>query len=131
MKYLTVEQVLFLHARLVEETGGSHGIRDLGLLESAVARPQATFEGEDLYSDIFAKAAALMHSLVGNHPFVDGNKRTGLAAVVLLLRVNGWSIEVSNPELEGFTWQVARGKLDLIGAAAWLRERSIHWERQP
>jgi len=131
MKYLTVEQVLFLHARLVEETGGSHGLRDLGLLESAVARPQATFEGEDLYADIFAKAAALMHSLVGNHPFVDGNKRTGLAAVVLLLRVNGWSIEVSNPELEAFAWRVARGNLDVVGAAAWLRERSIHSERQP
>lgn len=78
MKYLTVEQVLFIHARLVSEISGTHGVRDLGLLESAVARPQATFEGNDLYSDIFSKAAALMESLIGNHPFVDGNKRTGM-----------------------------------------------------
>ena len=61
MKYLTAEQILFIHARVVAETGGSHGVHDLGLLESAVARPQATFEGKDLYPDLFHKAAALLH----------------------------------------------------------------------
>ena len=86
---MTVEQVLFLHSRLVEETGGAHGVRDLGLLESAVARPGATFGGEDLYAEVFRKAAALMASLILNHPFVDGNKRTGIAAAALFLARNG------------------------------------------
>ena len=80
MTYLTVEQVLFIHMRLIAETGGSPGLRDLGLLASAVARPQATFGGEDLYPDLLSKAAALMDSLVRNHPFVDGNKRVGITA---------------------------------------------------
>ena len=126
MRYLTVEQVLFLHARLVEETGGSHGIRDISLLQSAVARPQATFEGEELYPEVFAKAAALMHSLVGNHGFVDGNKRTGIAAAVLFLKINGWSVRASNSELEALALQAGRGELDVVDAAAWLREHSTH-----
>jgi len=88
MNYLTAEQVLFIHARIIEETGGAHGVRDLGLLESAAARPQATFDGEDLYPDLFTKAAALMHALIQNHPFVDGNKRTGTVAAGLFLEIN-------------------------------------------
>jgi len=89
MNYLTSERVLFLHARLIEETGGSHGARDVALLESAVASPQATFGGEDLYPDLVSKAAALMESLIRNHPFVVGNKRTGVTAAALFLRQNG------------------------------------------
>jgi len=122
MRYLTVEQVLFIHARLIRETGGSHGIRDLGLLRSAVARSEASFEGKDLYPGVFSKAAALMHSLIKNHPFIDGNKRTGAAAAVLLLRANGWSVKASNAQLEGFALRVARGELDAAQAAEWLRE---------
>jgi death-on-curing protein len=125
MNYLTVEQVAFLHARLIEETGGSHGIRDIGLLQSAVARPQATFDGEDLYPDVFSKAAALIHSLINNHPFVDGNKRTGGAAAVLFLRANGLSFEASNAEFEEFALRVARGQLGVPQAARWLREHSV------
>ena len=75
MKYLTPEQVLFIHYRLMEETGGAHGIRDLTLLESALARPMAAFGNSDLYKDPFIKAASLMQSIIKNHPFVDGNKR--------------------------------------------------------
>ena len=78
-RYLTVPQILFLHSRLIEETGGSQGLRDLGLLESAVARPQTSFSGEDLYPGLFTKAAALMDSLINNRPFLDGNKRTGIS----------------------------------------------------
>ena len=83
MIYLTPEQVLFIHSRLVAETGGSHGVRDLGLLESAVARPRATFDGKELYPDLFTKTAVLMDSLINNHPFLDGNKRTGITAAGL------------------------------------------------
>jgi len=124
MNYLTVEQVLFLHARLIAETGGSHGVRDVGLLESAVARPQATFEGKDLYPDIFSKAAALMQSIIRNHPFIDGNKRTGIAAAALFLRRNGWLLKAGNIELEGFTLQVADSKADIPQIALWLKRHS-------
>jgi death-on-curing protein len=122
MKYLTVEQVLFLHARIIEETGGSHGVGDIGLLQSAVARPQAVFEDQDLYPDVFSKAAAFMDSLVRNHPFVDGNKRTGITAAAVFLRRNGWLLSVSNRKLEAFTMQVLRAELSLSQIAQWLRE---------
>ncbi|HUM70888.1 MAG TPA: type II toxin-antitoxin system death-on-curing family toxin, partial [Chloroflexota bacterium] len=88
-EYLTAQQVLFIHARLIATTGGEHGVRDIGLLESAVARPQATFDGVELYPDLFHKAAALMESLAQNHPFVDGNKRTAITATAMFLRRNG------------------------------------------
>jgi death-on-curing protein len=125
MKLLTPEQVLFIHARLVAETGGMHGVRDIGLFESAVARPQATFDGAELYPDLFMKAAALLDSLINNHPFTDGNKRTGIAAAALLLRLNGYCLTASNPELERFTLQVAIHHLPLSQIAAWLEQFSV------
>jgi len=122
VKYLTVEQVLFLHSRVVEETGGSHGVRDIGLLESAPSRPQAIIEGEELYPDIFSKAAALMDSLIRNHCFIDGDKRTGVTAAAVFLRRNGWFVKASNRELESFTLQVTRSHLSIPSVAQWLRE---------
>jgi death-on-curing protein len=131
MRYLTVEQVLFLHARLIEETGGSHGVRDIGLLESAVARPQATYGTEDLYPDVFSKAAALMHSVIRNHPFIDGNKRTGIAAAVLFLRGVGFVLGASNRELETFTLRVTHGEFDVPEAARWFREHTVRRDNWP
>lgn len=124
LRYLTVEQVLFIHMRLIAETGGSPGLRDLALLESAVARPQATFGGEDLYPDLFVKAAALLDSLVRNHPFVDGNKRVGVTAAGLFLRFNHQQLTASNAELEQFALQAARSELDVEEITAWLRSHS-------
>jgi death-on-curing protein len=124
MNYLTAEQVVFIHAFVVDETGGSHGVRDLGLLESAVARPQATFGGEDLHPDLFLKAAALLHALIQNHPFVDGNKRTGALAVILFLELNGYSLIAKNKELESFALRVALSKIGLSEIADWLRKKS-------
>jgi death-on-curing protein len=124
MRYLTPEQVLFLHARLIAETGGSQGVRELGLLQSAVACPQASFGGVDLYPNLFSKAAALFDSLVRNHPFVDGNKRTGIAAATIFLRLNGRRLTASNAEVEAFTLAVARGETSLEAIADWLRQNS-------
>jgi death-on-curing protein len=116
--------VLFLHARLIEETGGSHGVRDVALLESAVARPQATFEGVDLSPELFYKAAALMDSLIHNHPFIDGNKRTGISAVALFLRQNGRYLTATNSELEAFTLYVTESRPDVSEIADWLKTHS-------
>jgi len=124
IRYLTAEQVLFIHARLIDETGGLHGVRDLGMVQSTIARPQATFDGADLYPDIFSKAAALMDSLVNNHPFVDGNKRTGIAATGLFLRFSGIHLTATNPELAAFTLAVAQSKMSLESITAWLQSHS-------
>lgn len=123
--YLTAAQVLFIHDRLIAETGGSAGVRDLGLLAAAVARPQATFDGADLYPDLFTKAAAFMASLVNNHPFVDGNKRVGITAVGLFLRRNGYRLTATNAALEAFTMQVAQGKLTVDEMVDWFRTHSV------
>lgn len=119
-QFLTPEQVLFIHARVMAFSGGRHGVRDLGLLAAAVARPQATFDQQELYPDTFSKAAALLESLILNHPFVDGNKRTGIAAAALFLRRNGWRLETSNEALASFTLRVADGHVPLVEIAAWL-----------
>ena len=124
MNYLTPEQVLFIHSRLVGETGGSHGVRDLGLLESAVARPKATFDGKELYPDLFTKAAALMNSLINNHPFVDGNKRTGVTAAGLLLRINDHKLTASPEALEACTLRVATDGMEIADLAAWMHANS-------
>jgi death on curing protein len=117
--YLTAAQVLFVHARLLAETGGAPGVRDLGLLESAIARPQGTFDGQDLYPDLNGKAAALMISLVNNHPFVDGNKRVGITAAALFLVRNGLQLRASNEEIEQVTLEVAQGRLTVDQLASW------------
>lgn len=125
MRYLTPQQVLFIHARLIATTGGEHGVRDVGLLAAAVARPQATFAGQELYPTLFDKAAALLQSLVQNHPFVDGNKRTGLTAAALFLRQNGWQLQTSNQAVESFTLQVAQGQRSLTEIVTWFQQNTI------
>ena len=124
MKYIIPEQVLFIHVRLIAETGGLHGIRELALMESAVARPQVSFDGRDLYGNLFAKAAALLESLVNNHPFLDGNKRTGISAMALFLRMNGYRIKATNEEIVNFTLAVAKKQLDFEEMTAWLAKNS-------
>jgi death-on-curing protein len=122
--YVSLEQVLELHALLMRRFGGSSGLRDRGALEAAVARPQMTFGGEDLYPDVEAKAAAFFHSLVMNHPFVDGNKRTGAAVAELFLGLNGVDLTAEDEELIDITLAVARGEVSAEALAIWLRQRS-------
>jgi death-on-curing protein len=124
MKYLTPEEVLFIHARLIAETGGLHGLRELALLESAVARPQASFEGRDLYADLFAKATVLLESLVNNHPFLDGNKRTGITTVALFLRINGYRFKATNEDMVAFVLKVAQKQLNFEEVTVWLKKHS-------
>ena len=124
MKYLIAEQVLFMHARLIAETGGEHGVLNLGLLQSAVARPQASFDGQALYPGLFSKAAALLESLIGNHAFVDGNKRIAITSASLFLRLNGYRLTASNQELVNFTLQCAQGLISFEQMQTWLKSHS-------
>jgi death-on-curing protein len=122
--YLTPEQVLFLHSRLISTIGGGHGVRDIGMLLSALGRTQATFDGKELYPDIMLKAAALIDSLVRNHPFVDGNKRTAITASALFLRLNGYLLQVENREMVRFAFACAQSQLSLVEIAEWFRKYS-------
>jgi death-on-curing protein len=124
MEYLTPQQILFIHYRLIETTGGSHGVRDLGALQAATARPRATFEGDDLYPDLFAKAAALLESIIKNHPFIDGNKRTAITAAGIFLQRNGCRLEVGQDELYRFTMAMATGRAKAKDAEEWLRRHA-------
>jgi death on curing protein len=118
-QFLTPEQVLFLHSRLMTETGGAHGVRELGMLLSALGRPQSTFEGHDLSPSLFMKTAALMDSLVRNYPFVDGNKRTAITSAAIFLRMNGCRLEVANGEMVRFTLACAQSQLSVDEIADW------------
>jgi death-on-curing protein len=123
MKYLTVDQILRIHARQIEAFGGDPGVRDLGMVDSAVAQPRAGFGGRSLYPTLEEKAAALAFSLVMNHPFVDGNKRTGAAALLMFLGRNGYTIDAPEEEFESVILRVAAGKLSREGLLAWVRVR--------
>jgi len=120
--FLTLEQILTIHTDQIERYGGSHGLRDLGLLESAVFRPASSFGGEDLYPTIFDKAAALTHSLLLNHPFVDGNKRTAIASMILFLEINRQKFFFSEKEIIEFALWVENKKPTLEQIAGWLEK---------
>ncbi len=120
---LSAGQLVALHGELMKAFGGRRGLRDRGALEAAAARPGMTFDGEDLYPDLAAKAAALMHSLVVNHGFVDGNKRVGAAAAELVVEVNGYRLRAEDSDLEKITFSVARGELSAEALAIWFRQR--------
>jgi death-on-curing protein len=124
-EYLSVRQVRALHEALLQATGGAPGIRGRDLLESAVARPRASFAGEDLYPSLPAKAAALMHSLVRNHPFVDGNKRTGIAAAELFLLANQCRLDADNQSLEDLTSAVAAGTIEQEHLRIWFEQHIL------
>ncbi len=124
MRFLTLSEVVSLHQRLIAQSGGSAGIRDVGLLESALAQPRATFGGADLHPTVLEKAAALAFALVANHAFVDGNKRIGHAAMEVFLILNGYQVDAAVDEQEKLILRVASGEADRQELAAWLNTRA-------
>ena len=120
MRYLTIAEALEIYQRVMQQTGGLVGVRDLGSLESAIAQPYMTFGGNELYPSLAEKAAALGFSLIQNHPFIDGNKRTGHAAMAMLLAINGYKINASIDEQTEVILSVASGKLSRDGFTKWL-----------
>ncbi len=124
VRYISFKEVAAIHEDMIDQYGGSHGIRDLGLVESALARPQAPFSKIDLYKTIFDKAAALFHSMMFNYAFVDGNKRTTFAIAVRFLYKNGYSLEISQEEVVNFPLSVENEHLSVEEIAAWLEDNS-------
>ena len=117
---LTTKQVISLHSSLIEATGGTDGVRDIGLLESALEAPCQTFGGKDLYPALIQKAARLGHSLVSNHPFVDGNKRIGIHTMLVFLAANGVEIECTQKELIDVGLSLADGTMNAEKLLIWL-----------
>lgn len=122
MRYLTLAEILELHQRIVSQTGGGLGLRDVGSLESALAQPRMTFEGRELYVTLLEKASALGFSIIRNHPFLDGNKRVGHAALETFLFLNGREINASVDDQERMILDLASGRLTRDQFTAWLQE---------
>ena len=120
MRYLMLGELLELHARIIEQSGGAAGVRDLGLAESALAQPQMSFGGTELYASLADKAAALCFSLVMNHPFVDGNKRIGHAAMETFLVLNGFEMNAPIDDSESTILRLASGELDRRTFTEWV-----------
>jgi len=121
VRLLTVDEVLLIHERVIATSGGSHGLRDRGVLESCVAQPMQSFGETELYPDLVSKAAALGFFLVSNHPFVDGNKRIAHAAIAVTHRLNGSRIAASIDDQEALMIEAASGTLDREAFTGWFQ----------
>ena len=116
----TLDDLLRLHGKLIARTGGSDGVRSLPLIESALQRFDAAFGGQEMYPTLTAKASAVCCGLVQNHGFVDGNKRIGMAALLLILSMNGVTLRYSQPELVALGLAIAQGEMDVQEVDAWI-----------
>lgn len=122
---ILLEDILNLHEASILDFSGANGIRDEGLLESAIARPFQTFGGDDLYPTVFEKTAALGESLIINHPFIDGNKRTGALAIVSLLAENGYSCTANDEDFYSFIIAISTGEIRFEEIVEWLKINTI------
>lgn len=122
MKQISVKQVRLIHSSLVQETGGSDGVRDIDLLKSAMYAPFQTFDGEYLYPSVQKKASKLCTGLIQNHPFIDGNKRIGIHTMLIFLAINGVDISYTQSELVQIGLEIANGKMNDIMLLKWIIE---------
>ena len=127
MNWITPEELMLIHERVIDETGGIHGVTNPGGLESALYRPFASFGGHEVFPDLWSKVAALIHSVISFHPFADGNKRTALVAADVCLRLNGCRL-VPSQDVEPFFWAIARGERSEAEISAWLKEDVKPWQ---
>ncbi|WP_421875976.1 type II toxin-antitoxin system death-on-curing family toxin [Marinoscillum sp.] len=121
---ISKKEVLAIHSILIEQFGGSNGVRDQGLLESAIERPFQTFDGKELYPDSTEKAAAILESIVKNHPFIDGNKRTGYVLARLLLMNNNRDIEATEDQKYELVIGISTGELGYEAIKQWIKNHS-------
>jgi len=126
VNWISLQELILIHARVIEETGGAQGTINPGGVESALARPFSAFDGTELFADLPAKVAALVHALIQFHPFVDGNKRTALVAADVCLRLNGYRL-IPSEQVESFFWAIARGEKSAEQIAEWLTTRIEPW----
>ena len=125
MVFLTLDDIIESHQNQIDTYDGSHGIRDIGLLESAIAQPEASFGGQYLHADIFQMAAAYIYHLVMNHPFVDGNKRVGLEAALIFLEINNENLNASDEELVDLVLKTTAGQIGKREIAEFFRSHCL------
>ncbi|MCB9834598.1 type II toxin-antitoxin system death-on-curing family toxin [Candidatus Nomurabacteria bacterium] len=124
MRYLSVEEIEFIHDQIISEIGGAKGIREPGMLVSISQKPKVDFGGIELYSDVFTKAAALFEGICNYHVFIDGNKRTSAICMYRFLWINGYQLIATNKQLESYTMQIAMRNPDLNKVASWIKKHS-------
>lgn len=122
MELIDIENILLFHKKIVNETGGSEGVRDIGLIESALNRGLMTFDGKELYESIEMKISVIAHSLISNHGFIDGNKRIGISVMILLLKLNNITIKYSQKELIELGLGVAEGRFSETNILDWIEK---------
>lgn len=125
MRYVDAEEILLIHHQLIERYGGSHGTRDLGRVRSAAIAPAQAVFGKEQYKNVFEKAAVYARNLIADHPFYDGNKRTGITVAAMFLKRNGNSLKAQKGEIEDFAVNIAVKKLVISEIAAWLKEHTV------
>ena len=125
MNRISLDQLLLFQKKIIESTGGSSGVRDISLLESALGKAQITFDGKELYEGVPRKVSVITFSLIKNHGFVDGNKRIGVAVMLLLLRLNGYQIKYSQEELIDLGLGTAEGKYKEEYIEEWINRHQV------
>jgi len=124
-QYLSEGEIIAINLRMVSKYGGLHGVRDIHLLRLAIGRPQMSVAFQDAYKTIFDKAAAMFHSIINNHPFLDGNKRTSLFSAILFLKYNSWQVEARRKEAVKFTRKAHNEDYTVEQISKWLKEHSV------
>ena len=122
MKTINADEVLIFHKKIIEQTGGLGGVRDIGLVQSALKRAFSTFDGQDLYKEVEDKISVITYGLIKNHGFIDGNKRIGVAVMLLLLRMNDINIRYTQGELVELGLDISNGKLNENGIKQWIKD---------
>lgn len=124
MHYLKAKELLVIHSEIIDQTGGTHGVRDIGLLQSIIEKPKGRFGRKELYKGIFLKGATYLQSLVQYHVFIDGNKRTAIGATARFLFLNEYQLDASNKAIEKFVLKIAVKKFELQIIARWLKNHA-------
>jgi len=124
VRYLTANQILLIHSALIDEIGGTHGVRDRHAVLSVENAPQQTFEGKELYPTPFDKAAVYARNIIMHHPFIDGNKRTGMTAAAVFLENNDYKVIAKRGEIEHCALKIINRKFDIPAIAAWFKNHS-------
>ncbi|MEW6698634.1 MAG: type II toxin-antitoxin system death-on-curing family toxin [Bacillota bacterium] len=126
MNWLAVDYILKLHEKMIQRSGGTSGLRDIELLQSAVYNARATFDGQDLYPDIESKIAVLCYGVINNHPFIDGNKRMGIYLMLILLDYNNYHIQYDEDELVDLGFAIAEGIVSKEYISRWIKEHKVN-----
>ncbi len=124
-KYLSEEDILLIHSRVVDETGGLHGVRDRHAIASVVGQPQQAVFGKELYATVFLKAAVYARNIIAHHPFLDGNKRTGITVASVFLEESGYRIEAHEGEFYSLALRIAEDKWEYEKIATWFQTHAI------